>query len=237
MLFRKLKLDWSYAIGELIIVTAGVLIALAINEWNTGREERAKEKVIIKRLITDIEEDIEYADRALWILDSKLESLSRVKTQLDLGIQSVADPEQFVGDFWRGQGYGWGQDRAIQATFNELMGAGDYRLIRNPDLRAEISQYYFFRIIEGERMNARESGFPHIVYRLIPYSVRDPESATYFGSPDTEELVKRIFSADVEGELLGEMNYAYFTRRDFSVIRRVAESLSESLKSELQALE
>jgi hypothetical protein len=33
MFWRKLKLDWSYAIGELIIVTVGVLIALGVNQW------------------------------------------------------------------------------------------------------------------------------------------------------------------------------------------------------------
>jgi hypothetical protein len=31
MLWRKFKLDWYYAIDELFIVVAGVLVALAIN--------------------------------------------------------------------------------------------------------------------------------------------------------------------------------------------------------------
>ena len=34
MLWRKFKLDWQYALGELVIVTLGVLVALAINQWN-----------------------------------------------------------------------------------------------------------------------------------------------------------------------------------------------------------
>ena len=41
--WRKFKLDWSYAIGELFIVTIGVLVALAIGEWNNERMERAEE--------------------------------------------------------------------------------------------------------------------------------------------------------------------------------------------------
>ncbi len=37
MRWRLLKLDWAYAIGEFIIVIAGVLIALTIDQWNDGR--------------------------------------------------------------------------------------------------------------------------------------------------------------------------------------------------------
>ena len=40
MLWRKFKLDWKYAIGELFIVVAGVLLALAIDQWNERRLER-----------------------------------------------------------------------------------------------------------------------------------------------------------------------------------------------------
>ncbi len=40
MLWRKFKLEWSYAVGELLIVVAGVLVALAIDQWNDQRLER-----------------------------------------------------------------------------------------------------------------------------------------------------------------------------------------------------
>ena len=78
MLWRKFKLDWSYAIGELFIVTIGVLIALAIDQWNSDREDQIEEKQIIKRLIADLETDIEKSERALLILERKLGSLGRI---------------------------------------------------------------------------------------------------------------------------------------------------------------
>lgn len=237
MLWRKLKLDWSYAVGELLIVTVGVLIALAIDQWNSDRQDRAEEKRIIERLINDVERDIELADRALRIIEAKLESMSRVKDNLELGIESVKDQEQFVGDFWRSQNYGWGQDRAIQSTFDEITSSGDFSLISSPVIRAEISRYYFFRNIEHERMNERESEFPRIVYRLVPHSVRHEQSIQYFGIPDYDQIVTRIFAFDVTNALRAEMNYAFFAKRDFNAIKRNAEALVQSLKSELNALE
>lgn len=43
MLFRKLRLDWRYAIGELVIVVAGVLIALAADGWSGRQQDRVLE--------------------------------------------------------------------------------------------------------------------------------------------------------------------------------------------------
>ena len=48
MFWRKFKLDWPYVIGELLIVTAGVLIALAISAWNSDRLDRdVKPRLIV----------------------------------------------------------------------------------------------------------------------------------------------------------------------------------------------
>ena len=50
MLWRGLKLDWKYGLSELLIVTVGVLIALAIDQWNEARLERADERHIVDQL-------------------------------------------------------------------------------------------------------------------------------------------------------------------------------------------
>ena len=57
MLWRKIKLDWSYAIGELAIVTLGVLVALAIDQWNDDRNAQAEERAILDRLLVDLDQD------------------------------------------------------------------------------------------------------------------------------------------------------------------------------------
>ena len=57
MFWRRFKLDWSYAIGELFIVIIGVLVALVIDQWNDDRLERAEENAILSRIISDIDMD------------------------------------------------------------------------------------------------------------------------------------------------------------------------------------
>lgn len=45
-----------YAVGEIILVVVGILIALQINNWNESRKQRLHEIELIKLLITDLED-------------------------------------------------------------------------------------------------------------------------------------------------------------------------------------
>jgi hypothetical protein len=44
-----------YAIGEIVLVVIGILIALQINNWNEERKERRQEQVALKQLFKDFE--------------------------------------------------------------------------------------------------------------------------------------------------------------------------------------
>ena len=46
-----------YAIGEIILVVIGILIALQINNWNENRKERLHEKEALGKFLQDLESD------------------------------------------------------------------------------------------------------------------------------------------------------------------------------------
>jgi len=46
---------FKYAIGEIILVVIGILIALQINNWNEGRKTRATEKVYLENIKVDLQ--------------------------------------------------------------------------------------------------------------------------------------------------------------------------------------
>ena len=39
-----------YAVGEIVLVVIGILIALQINNWNEGRKDRVLEKKLLENL-------------------------------------------------------------------------------------------------------------------------------------------------------------------------------------------
>ncbi len=47
----------KYAIGEIVLVVIGILIALQINNWNEERKERKQERKILNELLTSLEQN------------------------------------------------------------------------------------------------------------------------------------------------------------------------------------
>lgn len=48
----------KYAIGEIVLVVIGILIALSINNWNQGRLEKIEEKKLLNNIKVDFEEAV-----------------------------------------------------------------------------------------------------------------------------------------------------------------------------------
>lgn len=45
---------FKYAIGKIVLVMIGILLALAINNWNTDRQLRASNKVYLNKMLNDL---------------------------------------------------------------------------------------------------------------------------------------------------------------------------------------
>lgn len=54
---NKLQKYLLYAIGEIVLLVIGILLALQINNWNNDRSDRKKELAYIKSFLTDLEND------------------------------------------------------------------------------------------------------------------------------------------------------------------------------------
>ena len=51
-----------YAVGEILLVVIGILIALQINLWNEGRKDRVKEQVVLQRLLEEFNANLAQLD-------------------------------------------------------------------------------------------------------------------------------------------------------------------------------
>lgn len=59
-----------YAIGEIILVVIGILIALQINDWNDQKKKQALELKILKEINTNLGFDLEEIREDISIMDS-----------------------------------------------------------------------------------------------------------------------------------------------------------------------
>ena len=53
---------FKYAIGEIILVVIGILIALQINNWNENRKHDLAEKEFFKSVKEDLKQDLEFIE-------------------------------------------------------------------------------------------------------------------------------------------------------------------------------
>ena len=241
MLWRKLKLDWNYAIGELAIVTVGVLIALAVDQWNSDRLASLEEAVYVSRFITDIDRDIEEIEYQISRVDKKLESLARVADQLRSGL--VPDNQEFFEDIVNGANYGWNQAPANRATYDDLGGSGRLSVISDHNIRIRISAYYTEFESRGNRIEERETEYPGMTYKLIPRATRIDGGLSILTvepnlPPDRmEEIHSNIIDSDFDMLVTAEQNFGRFLMNRSLVTLEQARKLRTTLVEYLDTID
>jgi hypothetical protein len=133
-----MKINWKYAIGELLIVTVGILIAFGLNNWAQGKLEDRKQTVYLKSLSDDLSADLE-------VLKDNLAFVKRNQQKA----------RSIIGHFHRTLP---GRDSVPFKIFSELLGmptflphdatyqtlnsSGDFRLVEDMELKNQIVDHY-----------------------------------------------------------------------------------------------
>ncbi len=63
-----------YAVGEIVLVVFGILIALSLNNWNDQRKSQAKEKVILQKLKSEYESNLKQLNQKISMRKDAAES-------------------------------------------------------------------------------------------------------------------------------------------------------------------
>jgi hypothetical protein len=73
---------FKYAIGEIVLVVIGILIALSLNNWNT---DNANKKIVLKNsktLIQNLEKDSVFCKNKIWAIQKQEDELSSLQARL-----------------------------------------------------------------------------------------------------------------------------------------------------------
>ena len=128
-----------YAIGEIVLVVIGILIALQINNWKQQKTDQRKEQFYLNGLKNDLsmqrqvlEENIAFENKMIKICKLLLEDHSR------------SDGFKKVDSLFERLNYLLivTSPREYKTTFNELNSTGQIELISDKDLRTEIIDFY-----------------------------------------------------------------------------------------------
>ena len=65
----------KYAIGEIVLVVIGILIALQINNWNEVRKSDSQVQLLLNNLVEAINQDIDYLQSSAILHEFRSNSL------------------------------------------------------------------------------------------------------------------------------------------------------------------
>jgi len=129
-----------YAIGEIVLVVIGILIALSINNWNEERKEGLIEQNYLRRLLVDLESDYKTLTFSKGLSNDRINQIKILTDVItnpslsnDKSTQIIESIEKVT---WRSY------LPLSKIVYNELLNSGKMSLIQSEKLRNLLSNYY-----------------------------------------------------------------------------------------------
>jgi glutaredoxin-related protein len=130
----------KYAIGEIILVVIGILIALQINNWNNEHQIRKKETKYLTEIKANLLLDKKNAEGNISYNVSKL---AAIDTMLQL-LNSKANGSQYMPYLVKNQPLlcSFPTFDPVTIAFDNMTSSYSIDIIQNDELRAKLSSYY-----------------------------------------------------------------------------------------------
>jgi hypothetical protein len=158
---------FKYAIGEIVLVVIGILIALQVNNWNQNRIAKKEAQNYHERLIEDLLSEAsilkERLDYYILVQDHAKKIVSDLTKQ-----HSVLGEEFIINVYQASQQWKY---RNVRDTYDELISTGNIKLIPNQFLRKRIGSYYDETDVYIIVWYA-ETGYRELARRHIPFEVQ-----------------------------------------------------------------
>ncbi len=132
------KINWTYTLGEILIVIIGISIAFSLNKCAESNQDKKLEKLYLENLRNDIETDKANLEQNLELLTSKKEilfnsfkyfnpNIPKRDSLLPRSFFRVAEIIEFSPK---------------STTHQTLINSGDLKLITNFNLKTAIQEHY-----------------------------------------------------------------------------------------------
>jgi hypothetical protein len=127
-----------YAIGEILLVVIGILIAIQVDNWNQDRQTSNTEIEYLKRLHSDLANDTAYYNRRIKYADKVI---ADHKNALLISYTEISSSRDFFESFNK---LDWSSEALSirDNTFSEMNNAGQINIIKNDKLKTELLEFY-----------------------------------------------------------------------------------------------
>ena len=162
-----------YAVGEIILVVIGILIALQINNWNESNKENEIGLGYLHRIHSDLVKDNSYLGEKELVSQDNQKSFYNYIQSMYLEQSNTDEFRELTSSVY------WDAENLIleDKTYVEITNSGKFSFIENEKLRDQIMGYYrrYYAIDEhisemnqtGIDMFAPKPPKPKMTYRIL----------------------------------------------------------------------
>ena len=124
----------KYALGEILLVMIGILLALQVNNWNEFRKDRIKEQEVLEQLLEEYEDNLKQLESKIAMRNVIIASSRKLLSYIDN--PESANSDSILYNLSRG---------GLRPTFdpikNDLISSNKLSLIQDNKLRKLLSQW------------------------------------------------------------------------------------------------
>ncbi len=131
------RINWKYALGEVIIVIIGISIAFSLNQWAENNKNRNIRQQYLQSLIADIDSETEHLQNNIEAFEQKIQQIQRImpylyglqngRDTIAMKIFSLAEIVHF---------------KPQDVTYKTLINSGDLGLFNDFELKKRLEDYY-----------------------------------------------------------------------------------------------
>ena len=220
----------KYAIGEIVLVVIGILIALSINNWNQKRIESFKENTYLLYIQKEVSGNLSINKRVVINrMDDKIEGLKLAKRFCENDLE-IVDTLKLLNKITYGGVFSGGHILGLRNYYDELLSTGKLQLIKNDSIKNAISAYYGRVDYYNDRAKIYSTRFSNYTAELRPYN---SENSSYISKYDRMEMIEAFKSIEFRKLVDEEMSYAYGVYENVIKLAERAELINELINKEL----
>ena len=130
---------FKYAIGEIILVVIGILIALQINNWNQERINQQRADGYLKSLAEDLKSDIAQYDGNIKSYEEELENSKRLLINDDYKTLETDSIFKLVRGYYQ-------LNRTSTHTYETIKNAGLIESLGTEEINKALNNYYNIKV-------------------------------------------------------------------------------------------
>ncbi len=131
---NNFKLNWKYALGEILFIFVGISLAIGFQNWNEDRKQKNDRRIYYQNLLQDLERDNNELARLGEIALRELKTRSKADSVLKTDLSADQKSEELMNLYYQA---GLFEFFPNTDTYDDLVASGNIKIL-NENIRSEL---------------------------------------------------------------------------------------------------